>query len=547
MKFSRLVPAAAAALLLASAMPAQTIMVDLADDQIDVDPETATLADLPGPDGHISFSEAVIASNHTPGRQTIGFAVPTSEWTYLNWYYPGRAVVHAAPAFYWGVYDEVTIDGRTQTAFTGDTNPSGNEVVLLGGGPLYLAADDCTVTGLDASSIRVEGARARVLDNSLLGLDLYGAGGTLVSGNTGGGYVQIDQSDDNVVVGNTLSRVRVLGWMAGGRPARNNRIGGPTLAERNHILGQGYLDSHGQPNGFAVQLFESVGTVLENNWIGMTADGLAQGAPDNPLGVYIDSENHEVLLRDNRIAGIRALVRPPHSNSYWTGTAIQIGGMGSGFTLVGNKIGLDANDAPLLGAVSGIQLLDYVYGPLENVVIGGTGPGAGNELAGHLGNAITVAHSLASVRISGNSIHDNGGLGIDLVTDGFLQGVTPNDLLDVDSGGNGLQNFPSLRHALRVGRAVLVSGELASEPHRAYALEFFASPTLDPSGFGEGARFLGRTTVVTDGQGRATFAAQLASAAPLGWFVTATATDLARGATSEFSAGKRLTQLFGVH
>ncbi len=47
-------------------------------------PDTATVADLPGPDGHISFGEAMIASNNTPGRQTIGFAIPTSEWTHLD-------------------------------------------------------------------------------------------------------------------------------------------------------------------------------------------------------------------------------------------------------------------------------------------------------------------------------------------------------------------------------------------------------------------------------------------------------------------------------
>src|SRR5688572_11494891 len=111
---------------------AQTITVDIAGDVIDVDPATATAAHLPGPDGHVSFSEAMIASNNTPGRQTIGFAIPTSEWTYLPWYYPGRAVVHTVGGSYWRASDPVTIDGRTQTAFTGDTNPNGRELVLFG-------------------------------------------------------------------------------------------------------------------------------------------------------------------------------------------------------------------------------------------------------------------------------------------------------------------------------------------------------------------------------------------------------------------------------
>ncbi len=74
---------------------AQVITVDISDAGIiDIDPQTATVADLPGPDGHISLSEALIASNNTPGKQTIGFAIPTSEWTYIPWFYPGRAVIH---------------------------------------------------------------------------------------------------------------------------------------------------------------------------------------------------------------------------------------------------------------------------------------------------------------------------------------------------------------------------------------------------------------------------------------------------------------------
>ena len=44
-------------LVLIGAIPvarAQTITVDIAGDVIDVDPNTATVAALPGPDGHVS-------------------------------------------------------------------------------------------------------------------------------------------------------------------------------------------------------------------------------------------------------------------------------------------------------------------------------------------------------------------------------------------------------------------------------------------------------------------------------------------------------------
>lgn len=534
-------------LLLASTGSAQTITVDIADTElIDVDPDTATVADLPGPDGHISFSEAMIASNNTPGRQTVGFAIPTSEWTYLPTFYPGRAPVTGL--MFYGAQDEVTIDGTTQTAFTGDTNPDGHEVMIAGSG-LWINADNCRVTGLDYTTLWWDGSNGVIENNSVMAIDISGVSGgsgTLVRGNTGG-TVQIDQSSDNVVVGNTFRHVRVLGWIPGGHPATNNRIGGPTLAERNYLTGSGSVSSQGFPGGYAIQLFHSIGTTIENNWIGTTRDGLAQGNPYTTIGISFDTENYDTVIRNNLIAGILAVARPPHSQSYFVGTGIQLWGTGSGVTIVGNRIGLNANDEPLLGGVEGITMEDAFYpGGIQNVVIGGTAAGEGNEIAGHLGTAIRLAPTYSGVRITGNSIHDNGGLGIDLITGMFQAGVTPNDLLDTDTGGNRLQNFPVIKGAMRTAGGVLVRGELASEALRTYTIDSYASSSLDPSGFGEGARFLGSTSVATNAQGRATFQASFANAVPAGWFVTATATDLERADTSEFSRGRRLVQAFKV-
>lgn len=514
---------------------AQTITVDISDDVIDINPDTATLADLPGPDGKISFSEAMIASNNTPGRQTIGFAIPTSEWNYLDWYYPGRAVVHSIGGFNWQVFDEVTIDGRTQTAFTGDTNPNGQEVVLHGSA-IYLNPDNCSVFGLDNSTVSVIGSNGLVENNSGLGIELFGGSGSLVRNNTGGGYVQIDRSSNNVVVGNTLQRVRILGWIDGGQPAMNNRIGGPSPADRNYITGLGTRNSQGIPNGFAIQLFNSIGAIIENNQIGTTPDGLAQGHPYTTMGVYFDSENHDTLIRGNRIAGILALAVPPHGQSYFTGTAIQIYGSGSGVTIVGNRIGLNANDEPVLGSVTGISTVHFFYPDgISNVVIGGSVAGDGNEIAGHLGSGVSIANTYSGVRIAGNSIHDNGGLGIDLVTDGFQYGVTPNDSLDADTGGNKLQNFPVLSSANSAGESTAIRGSLNSAASQSFTLEFFASPACDPAGHGEGKAFLGSTDVHTNAAGNAAFNVLLPAFVAPGSFVTATAADV-DGNTSEFSA-----------
>jgi hypothetical protein len=330
--------------------------------------------------------------------------------------------------------------------------------------------------------------------------------------------------------------VRVLGWIANGQAATNNRIGGPTLAERNHIIGMGTVDEHGQPNGYGIQLFDAIGTLIENNWIGMSPDGLSQGDPYTTSGIYFDTENYDTTIRDNRIAGILAWVVPPHGQAYQVGTAIQLYGAGSGVSIVGNKIGLNANDQPVLGSVTGISSTHFFYpNGIANVFIGGPAAGEGNEIAGQLDTGISVANTYSGVRIAGNSIHDNGGLGVDLITADFLAGITPNDPLDADAGGNGLQNFPVLQTATRVGASLRVVGTLNSSPSSRFTIEFFASSGCDPSGYGEGQAFVGSTSVLTNASGNGAFDALLSASVPSGWVVTATATLEPTGDTSEFS------------
>ncbi len=311
-----LVPTAIAAIL-GMAGPvalAQTITVDIEDASIFDVPDTATVADLPGPDGHISFGEAMVASNNTPGRQTVAFAIPTNEWTHLPWYYPGIAMV-----FGWvpnmSANDEVTIDGTTQTAFTGDTNPNGWEVQFLT--EFFVAADNCRITGLNSTAIWVDGSNCVIENNSAMSIHLYGgyggssSAGNLVRGNTGFGFLHIDQSSDNVVVGNTFRQLRLYGYVAGGFPAVNNRIGGPTLAERNYIIGTGTRNSEGFPGGFALQIVDATDTVVEHNQIGTSFDGLSIGHPNSIAGILIDGVNNNTTIRNNRIAGILAWAVPP--------------------------------------------------------------------------------------------------------------------------------------------------------------------------------------------------------------------------------------------
>src|SRR3954464_1306756 len=153
-----------------------------------------------------------------------------------------------------------------------------------------------------------------------------------------------------------------------------------------------------------------------------------------------------------------------------------------------NRIGVAANsDAALGNGRHGVFLLNT-----SNVSVTGlaSDPGSfANTIAYNGGDGVQVAGATSrGDRVSGNRIFSNGGLGIDLGGDG----VTPNDPLDGDAGPNGLQNFPVITAAATGparARGTTVQFSLHSAPSAQYDVEFFASPTRDPTGYGEGATF----------------------------------------------------------
>lgn len=59
---------------IAGSATAQTVTVDTARDDVDFG-GARMVADLPGPDGRVSFREAPMATDYEPGPQTIAFAL----------------------------------------------------------------------------------------------------------------------------------------------------------------------------------------------------------------------------------------------------------------------------------------------------------------------------------------------------------------------------------------------------------------------------------------------------------------------------------------
>ena len=174
----------------------------------------------------------------------------------------------------------------------------------------------------------------------------------------------------------------------------------------------------------------------------------------------------------------------------------------------------------------------------DSSIIGGPAPGEGNVIANngygiHVQAAFGPGPGGKRNRISGNSIHDNAGIGIDL---GLQFGVDGNDAAgDADSGANELQNYPVLSATSVSGGNVTVSGTLPSLFSTTFRVEFFSNPSCDPQGVGEGETYLGFADVTTDASGNASFGPLVFPVPDGEKVITATATD-PDGNTSEFSA-----------
>ncbi len=546
----------ACAAWLISAAPlalAQDIIVTTLNDVVDFE-SPQHVANLPGPDNVISFREAIVAANNTPGPQTIEFAIPQSEW----WLDTTMAILRLENSTFVLSGDDTTIDFTTQTDFTGDTNPNGWEVGIYGLQPnawgvtaIRVTGDNCTIKGLGrvlqrGYGVSISGSNNRVIGCTISG-PLYAAvivetsigapnasnnviGGTLPeernylsAGNAG---VRIDgASYDNVVIGNTLVGSRISGVQVRGAfccasyTPMNNRIGGPTPEEANWIADNGEYGEEGFPVGDQVRVEYAVGTVVENNIIGTTQDGL-QRFP-NAHGVYGVRVRvaDDTVIRNNLIAGIRRVGVNHHAGDVY-GVGIAVQGNGERTTIQGNVLGLGADGTTPIVNRSNISV-EFFSGedaPIDTL-IGGERDGEGNVVTTSETFGVAVHPSAQRTTILRNSIFENGALGIDV---GFA-GVTT-------------AGMPMLSDANGDGDSITITGTLSANPNQVYRIEFFENETCDPSGFGEGREFIGFTEVSTDASGDASFSATFDAQVDDGAPITATATSSTTWNTSEFSA-----------
>jgi len=413
--------------------------------------------------------------------------------------------------------------------------PNGNDGILVGHGNFV------TIGGTLA------GARNVLSGNIACNIDINSKADPGVTANdlVQGNFIGTD------VTGTELPVLAFAPFNCGveiGVGANNNLIGGTSPAARNIISGN--LDD-------GIALNEDVfDNLIQGNYIGLDATGSValansgsgvrgeevSGVPpyNNDIGGTTPGAGN--VISGNAVDGILfggSFVSNP------IGGPVVIGN-----SILGNFIGTDATGLHgLPNQIDGITLTapnvpaSGINVTASNETIGGTEAGAANvisfnarhgvEIDGPGSNNSTVGNTIqfnggAGVRVFGgtgnlisrNSIYGNGALGIDV----DVAGPNANSHCQSNTNGaNNLENAPVLTAgtgaifvtatatdpnnntsefsnavaATQTGNLISLLGTFDGLPNTTFTIEFFSSPTADPSGFGQGQTFLGSATITT--------------------------------------------------
>jgi parallel beta-helix repeat protein len=379
--------------------------------------------------------------------------------------------------------------------------PNGADGIQVGSGSGFVPPFAGSASGVTIQGNLVSG-------NTLngIGIDGVGASSIVVAGNRVGTDVTGTKA-----LGNTLDGILVSDGASG------DTIGGTSPTAANVISGNLLYGIHLRNAGTS-------GNLVEGNLIGADASGtkplgngnqgvlIDTGAIDNTIGGTTTSDAN--VIAANALEGVRI------SDLGTTGNVVE-----------GNFIGTDPTGTIHLGNTGdGVAVVNSA----SNDTVGGTASGAGNVIAFNGGNGVTIGSSKTDAVVGDsvltNDIFSNTKIGIDLADDG----VTLNDSAG-HAGPNLFQDLPVLtRVDSGASTGTFIQGTVAGAPNTTLRVEFFINTAADPTGYGQGQSYVGFALVPIGMNGVGTILYHIATALPVGQFLTATATD-PDGNTSEFS------------
>ncbi len=363
------------------------------------------------------------------------------------------------------------------------------------------------------------------------------------------------------------------GILITGSGARNNKIFANLVSGSGKVEGgkQGYM------NG--IHIVKSNNNTIRSNVIGRSTTGTTS-CPNKECGIKIENASDNLIggsttkdgntISDNR-TGVH-IVSTGSVTQYNTLSANRIGTNEKSDEIIGNKrdgvvieginaknnavmnnvIGGNGTDASNAGQQNGIRIENGSDNKIKGNFIGTNSEGDvrlankghgirvtnsnGNKIIGigYLqGNLIAFngedgvyIESGNKNYIRGNSIYDNGGLGIDLGVNGVRASQSQR--------ANNMVQWPALTSASPYTGKTAIIGDVIDSPNTTYHIDFYSNKTCDPSGHGEGRTHLGSAERTTDANGDKHFALTFDTVVPTGQFITATSTDPG-GNTSEFS------------
>jgi hypothetical protein len=407
------------------------------------------------------------------------------------------------------------------------------------GGPA--AADGNVISSNKGAGVYVTGADAigNSIENNIIGLT---AAGTGVLGNDGAGVA--DYSPGTLigpgnVISDNLVGVLISGASATGVIVRNNLIG----TDSTGTVDLGNAEDGVQIDNASDNTIEGTGQaaqVISGNLVGIEIDGttstqnLIEGnliGTDKSGAADLGNSNEGILIEGafgNTVGGTTSAARNVISANQW---GVRLDGSTATLNLIeGNYVGTDITGTLALGnEINGI----IVSNSASNNTIGGTGTGQGNTIAYNVAAGVSVQSGTGDSILS-NSIFSNGHLGIDLVAPGDPpDGVTPN-APGVRVGPNDLQNYPVMT-AVVAGTKGAAQASLNGLPNTPFLIQFFSNTTPDPTGYGQGQTLLGSQAITTSASGAAVVSLTPQNGVPADTWVSATATDLLSGDTSEFA------------